>query len=84
MYEKVLFRSQGPLSSKYLPWKIGTMDIHLKKGQVSLGASEETEQGILYAMIADMTFHVSDSSPKIGETTENKWQMTRKEAPVTD
>jgi len=66
MYEKVLFSSQGPLSSKYLPWKIGTMSIHLKKGQLSLGASEEAEQRILQAMIADMTFHVTDSSPKMG------------------
>jgi len=49
MYEKVLFRSQarGPLFSKYLPWKIGTMAICLKNGHVSLGASEEAEQGTL-------------------------------------
>jgi hypothetical protein len=35
-------------------------------------------------MTADMTFHVSDLSTKIGETTENKGQMTQKEATVTD
>jgi len=49
MYAKVLFRSQatGPLFSKYLPWKNSTIAICLKKGQVSLGASEEAEQGTI-------------------------------------
>lgn len=60
------------------------MDICLQKGQVSLGAREKAEQGTLQAMTADMTFQVTDSSPKIGETTENKWQITRKEATITE
>ena len=53
-------------------------------GQVSLGASEEKEQGILQAMIADMTFHVTDWSPKTEETTENQCEMTQKEVSITE
>jgi hypothetical protein len=35
-------------------------------------------------MRANMTFYVTDSSPKIVEITENKWQRTQKEATINE
>jgi hypothetical protein len=35
-------------------------------------------------MTANMTFHITDSSPNIEETTKNKWQMTQKEATINE